>query len=89
AQAARRQVGLPDVLTISGEDLEVIGGGLLLNRDTGEVQAVERDPGTIKLENGIGSDLVRVRWYVKGTGAAKVTYTSQKGGTGEKIAVIK
>ncbi len=89
AQAARRKIGLPDTISISGEGLDVIGGGMLLNRDTGEVQPADRDPATIKLENGVSTNVVRVRWYVRGMGEAKVRYASQKGGTMEKALTVK
>ena len=89
AQAARRRVGIPDSLSLEGEGLEVIGGGVLVNRDTGEVRAADRDPASIKLEDGVGATPVRVRWYVRGAGEAKVKYASQKGGTAEAGVLLK
>lgn len=81
-QAAAHKLGLPDLISLSGPDLAVVAGGILLNRDTGEVQAVENEPGRIRLESGVpGESLVRVRWFVRGKGEATVTYLSQKGGT--------
>ena len=43
-QAVRHQIGLPDRLSLSGDDLSVAVGGPLVDRDTGEIAAVERDP---------------------------------------------
>ena len=88
-QAARRKIGLSDTLSIAGDGLEVLGGGTLLNRDTGEVRAVTKNPAEIKLEDGVGSQVVRIRWYVKGTGQAKLTYTSQKAGTKEATIAVE
>ena len=47
-----------------------------------EVRPAEGDPARIALEAGIESrNAARVRWFVRGTGTATVTYTGQKGGT--------
>jgi hypothetical protein len=81
-QAARRRIGLPDTLSLAGKDLTVVGGGVLRDRDTGEVEPVEQEPGTVRLDRGVGSGAtVRVRWFVRGKGEATVSYASQKGGT--------
>jgi hypothetical protein len=81
-QAALHNIGLPDTLTLKGSDLTVAGGGVLVNRDTGEVDLVERNPATVRLNNGIpGESTVRVRWFVRGRGDATVEFASQKAGT--------
>jgi hypothetical protein len=81
-QAATHNIGLPDIVSLTGDALTVAGGGPLVNRDTGEVAAVEHNPQTLRLENGIGSQsTARFRWIVRGKGEAKVTFESQKGGT--------
>jgi hypothetical protein len=81
-QAANHKIGLPDTLSLTGAGLTVAAGGTLANRDTGEVAAVERNPETLRLENGVGSHATgRYRWIVRGKGEATVTYASQKGGT--------
>lgn len=90
AQAARRKAGLPDTLTLAGEGLKVVAGGKLVDRDTGEVELAERTPETLRLENGVpGEATVRVRWFVRGTGEAKVRYQSQKSRTIEKSVFLK
>ena len=81
-QAASHNIGLPDILSLTGDGLTVAAGGPLANRDTGEIAAVEHNPQTLRLENGIGSHATaRFRWIVRGKGEAKVTFESQKGGT--------
>ena len=88
AQAAAHRIGLPDTLSISG--VKVAAGGPLLNVDTGEIQAAERDPGTLVLDGGVpGESSVRVRWYVVGEGEASLRHVSQKGGTISKTIAIK
>jgi hypothetical protein len=89
-QAARRRIGLPDVLSLSGEGLDMVAGGIVTNRDTDEVQPVERNPGRILLEDGVrGEATVRVRWFVRGRGEATVRFVSQKGGTLTKVVTLK
>ncbi len=84
-QARRHRIGLPDTATIVGDGLEVAAGGVLVNRDTGEVRPAERDPARLRLPDGIGGDsLIRFRWFVRGQGRATVRYESQKGGAAEK-----
>ena len=81
-QAAQRKIGLPDTLSLAGDRVSVVGGGVVTNRDTGEVQPAEHEPATLRLEGGVtGGGTVRVRWFVRGEGRATVRYSSQKGGT--------
>jgi hypothetical protein len=81
-QAARRRIGLPDTLSLSGPGVTVAGGGVVRNRDTGEVEPVEHEPATLRLNEGVGgAATVRVRWFVRGEGEVTVRYASQKGGT--------
>jgi hypothetical protein len=54
-QAVRHQIGLPDRHSLSGDDLTVAVGGPLVDRDTGEIAAVERDLHALRLENGFAS----------------------------------
>ena len=84
-QAAKHKAGLPDTISLSGKGLTVIAGGDLVNPDTGETKLAERNPGTLRLETGVGGEsTVRVRWFVKGRGTADLKYTSQKSRTLEK-----
>jgi hypothetical protein len=81
-QAANRKLGLPDRFEISGPELRVAGGGVLVDRDTGEVAPVEDRPETIPIESGVrGGEAVRVRWFVRGKGDLTVRFTAQKGGS--------
>jgi hypothetical protein len=89
-QAVRRRIGQPDTLSLSGPGLTVVGGGPLLNPDTGEVQPVEHTPATLRLEDGVrAGSPTRVRWFVRGTGQARISYRSQKGGTLTSVVPLK
>ncbi len=88
AQAARRNLGLPDRLSIEAEGFEVLTGGRIVDQRTGEVEPVERNPHIVPLEAGVGNDAVAVRWVVRGTGEIKLQFLSQKAGNllrGEKL----
>ncbi len=88
-QASNRKIGLPDRLTIEGKGLTVVAGGPLVNRETGEIAAVERDPARLSMERGVGSNaFARYRWYVQGRGEASVTFRSQKSRTVSKTLAI-
>jgi hypothetical protein len=81
AHASQRKIGLPDFISLSGEGLEVLGGGPLVNPDTGEVEPVESRPQRLALDRGIPGESIRgVRWFVRGKGTAAIRYESQKGG---------
>ena len=80
-QAANRKLGLPDLFEVSGPGLTVAGGGILVDRDTGELVLVEDRPERIPVESGIrGGEVVRVRSFVRGKGDLTVKFTAQKGG---------
>jgi hypothetical protein len=89
-QAAAHRIGLPDVASLEGPGLTVVGGGTLVNEFTGEVAPVERNPARIKLADGVaGHGTIRVRWFVRGVGEATVSYASQKGGAIAGKATLK
>ncbi len=80
--ASQHRIGLPDVLQIEGEGVTVLAGGVLTNRDTGELEPVEHNPARIALDRGVGSEsVVRVRWFVRGSGVSTLRFSSQKGGS--------
>ncbi len=90
AQAVQRRLNLPDFASVSGPGLTVVGGGLLLNRDTGEVRPAEHEPARLRIEEGVpGESTVRVRWFLRGKGDATVRYASQKGGTITKVVPVR
>ncbi len=90
SQSSRRRLGLPDTLTLTGPDLTVISGGLLVNLDTGEVEPAEHVPSTLRLPHGVPHDSpVRVRWFVRGKGKATLHYSSQKAKGLEKVVELK
>lgn len=89
-QAQHREIGLPDFATLSGEGVQVLAGGRLTDRDTGEMASVATYPERLSLPAGVPSQgAVRLRWFVKGSGQATVRYASQKGGAVSRPFVLK
>ncbi|WZP00830.1 M14 family metallopeptidase [Isosphaeraceae bacterium EP7] len=89
-QASLRKIGLPDTFGLSGPGLTVVGGGTLVDRDTGRVEPAARNPGVLRLPEGIAGDsTARVRWFVRGRGEATLRYGSQKGGSLTKKIEIR
>jgi hypothetical protein len=67
----------------------VLAGGLLRNRDTGELDAVLHEPARLRLDRGIpGNGVVHLRWLVRGQGSATLTLDSPKGGTKQSTVAV-
>jgi murein tripeptide amidase MpaA len=80
-QASRRGIGLPDRATLAGEGLTVLAGGILRDRDTGELDPVRTEPARLRLEGGVPSlGTVHLRWIVRGGATATLTLESAKAG---------
>lgn len=77
--AAEKGIGLPDIVTLSGDDLTVVAGGPRADRfDLTDFSAVEHEPGRLRLERGIpGHGSERLRWIVRGSGEFTITVDSQ------------
>jgi len=80
ARAAEKRVGTPDVFTLEGGGIQVVAGGFRGDRWRPErIELAEREPGRLLRESGIGGrDEVRVRWIVRGTGAARIGWSGEK-----------
>ena len=70
----------PDVVSIAGDDLEVLSAGRVVDRYFKEVTAVKLRPHRVELDAIEGLDAVRVQFVVKGSGSFVVTVDSAKGG---------
>jgi hypothetical protein len=80
ALAASRGMGEPDLLTITGNDLKVVAGGIATDRfKKTEVTLVEHEPGRLLLNEGVpGYGRLTARWIVKGKGDATISFESEK-----------
>ena len=77
--AADHEIGLPDIVTLVGDDLVVVAGGSSADRfDLSDFDAVEYEPERLRLERGIpGHGSERLRWVVRGSGEFAITVDSQ------------
>lgn len=80
ALAKREKMGLPDVISLSGEQLEVIAGGIRSDDLRPErIQLQEHQPERLVRSTGLGGmQRLRVRWIVRGSGAVQISYGAQK-----------
>ena len=80
ARAAGQKIGQPDAFTLAGEGIEVLAGGFRSDDFRPErIALAEREPARLLRENGIGSRAeLKVRWYVRGSGSAVVTWSGEK-----------
>ncbi|UCD53488.1 MAG: hypothetical protein JSW27_12705 [Phycisphaerales bacterium] len=70
----------PDVVSIEGDDVEVLSAGRVVDRYFKEVEAVKRRPQRVELESIGGMAAARVQFVVQGSGPFVVTVDSAKGG---------
>jgi hypothetical protein len=89
AIAAQKRIGLPDLLELTGPRAAAIAGGRLRDRFRGTIDLVDREPGRLRLEDGVrGKGTAAYRFIVRGSGEVIVRYTSEKGGTVESRAAL-
>lgn len=80
ALAVDARIGMPDLVTLEGDDLEVLAGGFRTDRFRPEqIELQEHEPARLVRDAGLGArDELRVRWIVRGTGTATIRYHSEK-----------
>jgi hypothetical protein len=74
------QISPPDIVSLRGDNVEVLSGGRVTDRFFQRVEAVECRPERVELETIAGMDAERVQFIVRGTGSFTVTVDSAKGG---------
>ncbi len=80
ARAEQKGIGTPDLLTLEGEGIEVLAGGIRSDRWRPErITLAEHEPARLLLDSGLGSRAeLRVRWIVQGNGLATIAWSGQK-----------
>ena len=80
ALAVDKAIGEPDLVTLEGDDLEILAGGWRSDRFRPEqIELQETDPGRLVRDAGVSSrGELRVRWLVRGSGAATIRYSGEK-----------
>ena len=80
AQDVDHRINPPDLITLRGDQVQVVASGRVLDRYFKRVEAVESRPERVELETIGGMDAVRVQFVVKGHGGFTITVDSAKGG---------
>ena len=77
--AARKGIGLPDIVSLEGAEVVVVAGGPGADRfDLTDFDAVEHEPARLRLERGVpGHGSERLRWVVRGQGDFTITWDAQ------------
>ncbi len=91
-KAAQNNVVRPDLLTLAGNNAEVLSAGWVRDKIRNlATQLIEQnDLKRIMLRNGQPGNTIRtIEYLVKGSGNITVTYTSVKGGTARKTITLK
>ena len=80
AIAAEKKIGLPDQVSIHGENIEVLAGGRELDRWRPEmIEPVDSNPERLLLESGVPSRRrVTLVWIVRGHSGITVEYKAEK-----------
>ena len=80
ALARDKAIGQPDVLTLSGQGIEVLAGGFRTDRfRPEEIRLQEHEPARLVREAGLGvREELRVRWIVRGRGQVVLRYQAEK-----------
>ncbi len=80
AMAANNKIGIPDRLTITGDKIQVLAGGVLRDRFHPErMTPVVNQPRTVRLESGVpGQGRTTVSWIVRGSGAFEGAFVAEK-----------
>ena len=83
AVAVAQHIGTPDIVTLEGDDVQVLAGGAGADRyDLADFEPVEHEPARLLLERGVpGHGSVRLRWIVRGSGPFSVTLRTEKAGS--------
>jgi len=85
AIASKNKTTRPDIVTISGSNIKVLSGGIVVDKWYNRIEPVEHKPERIILRNGIkGNSQILIQWIVKGYGNVNIKLDCVKGGIREK-----
>jgi hypothetical protein len=88
--AAEHQIGTPDIVEISGGDLQVLAGGTMRDRFRPErMSATVLEPARLRLENGVpGHGRITASWLVRGSGDFTIRYSAEKADSTEETGIL-
>ena len=77
----KNKITVPDILSISGDDLVVVAGQISGDRFFERASEQKLNPKAMRISNIPGNGGLYVRWIVKGSGNVELNLRSMKGGT--------
>ncbi|MBI4661247.1 MAG: peptidase M14 [Verrucomicrobia bacterium] len=80
SQDVRNHIGPPDVVTLSGANVNVLSSGVVTDRFFKRVEATKRRPERVELDSVRGMSAARVQFIVRGRGNFAIRADSAKGG---------
>jgi hypothetical protein len=86
ALTAQKKAGRPDLLTVTGADVQVLSAAYVTDRFRKERDEMidDKTPAELRLEQGLASrGELKLRYVVRGHGEVKVSYDAEKGGRAE------
>ncbi|MHC4324940.1 MAG: peptidase M14, partial [Planctomycetota bacterium] len=87
-QDVAHHISPPDIVSIEGDNLNVLSSGRITDRFFNRVEAVERRPERVELDTIEGMSVVRVQFIVEGKGEFTVTVDSAKAGLFTKSQLL-
>jgi hypothetical protein len=79
-QDVKHHISPPDIVSLKGDEIRVLSGGLVTDRFFKRAEAVKRRPERVELDTIDGMNAVRVQFIVEGKGEFTVTVDSAKAG---------
>jgi len=87
--AVQNNIGLPDYIKISGNNIKVIAGGKVFDKYNDKFNKQKKNPNKIEIDFLDGNTTLYFDWIISGKGLVNITYISQKGGHYHKTIRIK
>ncbi len=89
-QAQQHQLYRPDILTIKGDRIKVISGGIVTDKWQGTVTRVKVRPDRMIFKEGLWfKEIKRIEWIVAGSGKVSLCLDCLKGGIIQKQLELK
>ncbi len=83
------KITVPDILSITGQDLKVMTGQISRERFFENAREQRLNPKAMRISNIPGNGGLYVRWIVKGSGKVELKLRSMKGGSDKKSVELK
>lgn len=89
AQDVLHNINPPDIITLQGDNLKIVGAGRVTDRYFNKVEPVKIRPERVEVDAIPGLDSVWIQFLVSGKGTAKIALDSAHGGLIEKVIQLE